>query len=364
MTISAQGGVFGYAEQDAMVGRNGTFDHTDLTWYKVRSPRVSVGTIQDQQVFPLEIGGVLTPDGAFKQQYFFAGDADLVPRLENSLGILLKGAMGQASSVTGKNADGGTSVGVNTHIFNYVAADNSSLPWMAVRRLIPGAIAAQNSGETGFDCKVANVRITVPNIGKIVTRASFIGRDVELDDGSTWVWENAAFEDSSSTPDAGRGSFLIGGVEYPILGATIDLVNGLTNPRQEGIVGDFRPDTFTCLTRNAVIRIVYKYENDDLYRKLLTGTADGTDWNSLPFTQVSSAGGYAFDARFQSPGLIGVTEVPYELRIRANKVTWAVDGPPELAAGGFVTQSFVGTVLQPSSGNYLEMVMVNGQTSY
>jgi hypothetical protein len=364
MSISAQGGVVSFAEQPAKIGVDGTFDHTTLDWYKVRAPRISLGTVQDQQTFPLEVGGTLTPTGSFKQGYFFAGELDLIPRLEQAFGFLVKATLGVASTVTGKDADGNVVVGVNTHIFRFDPAAPSAQPWMAVRRVVPGASAGQKLGELGFDCKIQSLDFTVPAKGKVAASMSMMGRDVNYDDASTWVYENE-FEDSTSSPDAGRGQFKIGGVQYPIIGAQLSISNGLSTPDQEMVIGDFRPDDFIALTRGATIRIVYKYENPDLYKKILTGAANGTEWSSLPFIVNTAGAVFAFDARFQSPALIGATNVPYEMRIRANRVTWAVDRPIELQAGGIITQTFTGTILEPAEGeDYIQILIVNDQASY
>jgi len=364
MSVGAQGGIVSFGLQAAKIGKDGTFVPGNVSYYKFRAPRIGIGPIQDQQVMPLETGGPLVPSGSYKQMRMFGGQVDLIPRLENSFGLLLKALMGTASSVTNKNADGATATGANTHIFHFDPTNNATLPWCSVRTMVPGATAGENFGQTGFDCRVNAMQFTVPAMGKIAARVGVIGRDFKLDDASTWTYANATMEDSTSTADAGRGQFAIGGVEYPIMGAVVEVANGLTTPQQEVVVGDFAPDSFDVLTRNATIRIVYKYQNADLFRKLLTGQANGTEWSSLPFTNSSDGNGFAFDARFQAPANIGATSTPYEMRIRANRVTWAVDGPIELQAGNIITQTFVGTILEPASGDYLQLTISNGQSSY
>lgn len=365
MSLPAQGGILSYAVQPAKIGEGGVFDHTTLAWFKVRAPQVSVGAQQDQQIFPMETGGPLTPSGAFKQAKFFAGQADLIPRLENSFGWLLLGALGKASSVTGKNADGVTTTGVNTHIFSYDTALPSYQPWMAVRRMVPGLTSPENLGEIGYDCKIATLRFIVPAMGKVASQFTMIGRDFQQDDASDWVYENATFEDSSSTPDSGRGQFAFGGNEYPVTGCTVDINNGLTTPQQEMVIGSFAPDDLVALTRNVQIRFVYKYENSELHRQVFTGAVDGTTWTSMPFITASGGGVHAVDLRFQSPATIpGSSSVPYGIRIRANNATLATEGGIQLQAGGIISQMFVLTILEPSAGNYVEVVIENAETNY
>lgn len=363
MSVSAQGSVFSFGLQMAKVGRDGLFDPSVVSYYQMRAPTIALGPVQDQQVMPLETGGPLVPSGAYKQMAMFGGQVDLIPRLEHSFGYLLKAVMGMASSVTGKDADAQTVSGVNTHLFRYDPTNHASLPWCSARVFIPDSAAADHFGPIGYDCRVSALQFTVPAMGKVAVRMALVGRAFVLDDASSWVYANT-MEDSTTTPDAGRGQFAIGGVEYPIMGAVIEITNGLTTPQQEVVVGDFSPDSFDVLTRSATIRIVYKYENSALYRKLLTGTANGTVWSSLPFINNSGGGSYAFDARFQAPTSIGASSQPYEIRVRANRVTWAVDGPPQLQAGNIITQTFVGTILDPGSGDYLQITLTNEQSSY
>jgi len=363
MSIASQGGIFSFAVQAAKVGKAGTFSHGDYDWYQMRAPRVAMGTVQQQTVLPPELGGVLTPTGAYKAGYFFAGDVDMLPRAEGDFGWMLLAAMGSVSTVTGVDEDANAVVGLNTHIFSFDPADPSGQPWCAARRLTPGVTTGENFGEAGFDCKVNMLRFTIPAAGKIVAKIQMVGRDIELDDASTWSYANS-FESGQSIPDAGGGIFELNGVEYPIVGATIDIANGLSTPQQEAIIGDFRPDDFIALFRSMTIRMVYKYENSELYRQLLTGTVDGTAWSPLPYELVTDGAGHAFDARFEAPIDIGATNYPYKLIVRANRVVWGVEGPPELAAGGIITQALVGSVVTPDSGAYVEVVLVNDQADY
>lgn len=359
MSIPSQGGVVSFALQTGKVG-TGTFDPSPLSYYKFRAPRAVLGTIQNQQTFPLELGGTIVPTGAYKSGHFFGGEVDVIPRIEKSLGFILKATMGAATTIANKDSDLNAVTGVYTHIFRHNPTNAFDQPWCSVRRLIPGATTPQNFGETGYDCKINSVRLTVPGSGKIAARVQMVGRDAVLDDGSTWTYANASFEDSLSTPDAGRGSFKIGGVTYPIVGMSVDVINGLSSPQQEMVIGSFTPDDFVALSRAIQFRLVYKYEDSGLYRKLLTGQANGTTWSPLPLLVDTVGNNYALDVTFQAPALIGVTVRPYTLRLRANRIALAVDGPVELQAGDIITQTFIGTVLEPAAGDYFQIILENG----
>lgn len=356
MTVAAQGGIIGFALQNAKIGKDGTFVPADHSYYRTRAPRVNMGAVQDIQTMPPELGGALTPTGAYKQQYFFGGDMDLLPRL-GTFGILLFGALGKVATTDDTDFEG-ANVGVNLHKFTYDTANPAFQPWMSFRRMVPGAIAAENNGETGFDCKIDSLRLTVPAMGKLVARVNVTGRDFLLDDASAWAWANS-YEDAPLIPESGSGHFKIGGVEYPITALMIDITNNLTRPRDEMVVGDYRPDDFLALSRAVSLRATYKYQNDDLYRKILTGAADGTEWASLPFT--TSGDGTAFEGYFEAPGAIpgAATAANYAMKITGSNVIWEVDGPPQLVGGGVVMLNLLGTVSEPAAGDYLAITLQN-----
>ncbi len=366
MTVPAQGSIFSFATQPAKVGDGGSFVNSDLTWYKIRTGQNSLGPIQDQQSFPLETGGPLTPTDEYKQLSAFGGQVEVIPRLEDSMGHIFKAVLGHVSSLPGHYADGTSVASVNTHIFNFNPLLPADQPWMAFRRTIPGATVDDTDGQIGFDCKVGSLRVSIPAMGKIALALTCQGRDYKFDNApEDWVYSNADFETGSSAADSGRGSIKVGGVEYPIMGLTLDIGNSLTTLTQEMIVGSFNPDDFIALSRMVVVRFVYKWKDPILNRKIFTGSAAGTDFDSLPFIVSKSGAGYAFEGIFQAPANIPGTSTPYELRIRAGRVTIAADGPIGIQPGSFVTQSFTLKFLEPAAGeDYIQIVMVNGQTSY
>jgi hypothetical protein len=364
-SIPAQGGQLSYAVQPGKIGNDGTFDHTDLEWFKVRALNAELGPIQEQLPAPLEISGPPMPDGSYKQSYAFAGQASFIPRLEDSFGLLLLGAMGSASSITGMTADAVPMAGVNTHIFRYVPTNMYYQPWLAVRRTIPHHTLSEVLGESGYDCKIGNIRVTAPAKGKIACQFQMVGRDyVQDDDISDWAYENVDFEDFTSSPDAGRGQFSVGGQEIPVIGATIEIMNELS-VAQETVLGDFRLDDITTLNRGVQIRFVYKYESPALYQELFNGGAGNLVWDSLPFIRETDEDGYALDIRFESSMLIPGTSRPYGLRIRADRVTLAQNGPIALTPGALVVQEFIATVISPAGGGSpLELVLENDAISY
>lgn len=358
MTITAQGSVFSFAVQDAKVGAGGTFTTGDYDWYRHRALSIQMGTITDQRQFPLEAGGSIFPTGAFRQGQFFGGQAEIIPRLENSFGWLLLAACGNVSSITGAPV-----VGANRHIFRLDPTDSYNIPWMAARVFTPGTTSAEDFLETGFDCKLNGMRIAIPAAGKAGAQLQIIGRDSTfLHNPGTPTYANT-LEDSLTTPDAGRGSFSIGGTSYPAMGAEIILSNNVTTPQEEMILGSFNPDDHVARTRSVVINFQYKYENSELYQQFMTGTTTGTEWSPLPFEVETAGSDYAVDVAIQSPQYITGT-TPYTLRIRGNRATIARQGPPQLRGGGIIVENYSIALQDPAVGNYCEFVLDNAVSNY
>jgi hypothetical protein len=54
----------------------------------------------------------------------------------------------------------------------------------------------------------------------------------------------------------------------------------------------------------------------------------------------------------------------YSLAITAQKVVWVPDGPPVLTAGDMLQVRYTGTCLEPDSGDYFQMVLINEVNGY
>lgn len=364
MTVASQAGEWGFAPQAAKVG-NGTFTPGSYTWRRMPVLTANVGPVQLQDVLPPEIGGVIAPRGAYKRGTFVGGSLDMLPRVENVLGFLLYAACGQVSTITGKDLDGITSTNVNSHLFSFNTSDSAFQPWMAVRRLIPGAVAADRLLESGYDCKVTGASIIIPASGKPLVRMGVVGRAWVEEEDPTLVWNNS-YEDGGTIPESCSGYVTLGADAPKVLQCTIDLINGLTNPQQEFILGSYYPDDFAALSRAMSIRVMIKWENPDLYQKAVTGGAAGTTWSPTPYRTTGTAPQWGFKLELRAPNTI-VGSAParnYAMQIRAQDITWLPDGPPNLAAGGFMVQPFVGTVLVPSSGDYYQIGLQNTATAY
>lgn len=374
MSIPTQGGKFSYAPQAQKYGDHiDKYDPTALSWYSIRAPRVSVGAQQMQENLAPETGGPIVPNGAYKTMSFVAGDVETTPRLENAMMYLLYGALGKHQSWADSAynpADPTTPVAGSTgtflHKFSFDPTNTYMMPWMSVRKMIPGSNAKSTYGEIGVDVKVASLSLQIPGAGLLSANIGFQGRVPKFPsaaDVNAWTYANAN-EDSLSIPHAGRGTFLIGGEKFPVVNAAIDIQNGLSQPQQEMIVGEYHPDDMVALTRTATIRVTYKWSDDKLYRELMTGAVDGVDWDSIPMLRDTNGETRALEAYFESPGNIPGSnpKVPNSLRVIANRVVWQIEGNGiELQAGNIIQVTLTGTVLEPETGqDYIEIWMQNG----
>ena len=371
MTVPAQSGVFSFTLQSRQLNDDITFQPDMFDWYRTRAPRIGLGTIQNQEVFPLETGGPIVPTGAYKAGQYGGGDVELIPRAENVLGILLYAALGNVQSYSdqvydpssgGKTVGTPDSTGVNTHIFRFNPSTSFFLPWLACRKFVPGATTAENYGEVYQDAMVGNFRLDIRSSGLLGASLSIQNRAVtypSVSDVNAWTYANST-EDSTSAPLSNNGSLTIGGEEYPITQMTVELANQLTTPQQEMVVGSNHPDSFVPLSRSLTIRIVVKWNNPDLYRQILTGSTIGEVWDTAPFIVDTSGDVEAFNATFYAPNNIGSTSYPYMLAITANRIVAQIDGAGvELQAGNIVQVPYTITVLEPASGDYCRFVLHN-----
>lgn len=361
MSISGQTGEVAIALQPGKVGRRGTFLPSILDYYKMRAIQVGLGLIKTQQRHPQEVGALPVPSGVFVDGFMSGGSLTLTPRLKGDFGLLLTAALGEATTNVDQDAFGNAAVGVNAHKFTFKAGQGqaANIPWVSFRKMVPGVIDADNSGEVGFDNRIGGLRFAIPASGKLSTQIAFQGRDGRYENANLWTYANATYEAETTTPDSGRGNFYIGGVEYPVVAAEIVFSNGLTNPQQEKIVGDFRPDDFIALDRTAQIRISVKYEDAELCKTIITGSPDGSAFSDSPYYTLTAGQTKAFEATFRAPTLIPSTSTQYGLRIFAERVAWQMEGYPQLAGGNLVMVNFVGTVTLPDSGDYFAIWLEN-----
>lgn len=347
MSVTAQKGFLAFAPQN--------FKSTDVAydvpaaWYRHKAYNISLGTVEDNRNFPLEVGGVITPTGAFKAGSFFGGGVQITPRLESDFGWLLYGALGWASSGSGGES------GVYHHIFKHNPTDDNILQWLEFVKFVPGE--TETLIERGIDCKITSLVFTVPQSGLVQAEMAIVGRVPELEEDPTIGGGYGSFEQAGSVPISSRGSIMVDGVDMPATGAVISIQNNLTSPQQEMIIGEYHPDDFVPLSRQVEVRFTHKWPDPDLYQKILTGSSAGTDWSPAPF--------YApVEIITESPANIPTKSQPYKLRFYAANVAWRADGPPELRGGDIIQQNYVGIVNENVGSDYVLFEVWNTQATY
>jgi len=241
------------------------------------------------------------------------------------------------------------------HQFKF-QADGITLPWLTVRKFIPGSATL---GEIGLDNKVTSVRFQIPQNGVVQARTDFVGREPTWVEAPAWTYADA-FEGPDSIPvscvvEVGV-LFPVAGGELPVVNASVVMTNNCTTPAQEGIIGTPFPDDITPISRAMTIQALLKWNNPDMYQYILTNAAAGVAWDPAPYTT---------DFRIKvasSKPVSGSTK--YLLQIDAQSVMWNMQQAPVLAGGDIVMLPLIGTVMAPASGEYCTIELTNAQVSY
>lgn len=333
------------------------YNRAALTWWRLRSRDIDYADNQMQEVIPLEVGGTLTPTGAYKAGVNVQGGAQLMPRLQDSLGILLLATLG-------KSATSVPSSGVGQHIFTF-QSNEQNMPWLAARRMVPGRDEVFGNGVLGWDNKVNLLRTTVAAAAPVEMLLQLMGRVPEMDNHPE-TWAGNSFEDYKSIPLACKGTFKLPTISdfpipLPVTQAIIEMGNVTTTPREEMIVGSYFMDDVVARTRALTIRFVYKWRDAKLAQYLFGNQLKATAWSPAPFITETSGSNYAADLLVESPNLIPGTATPYSLRIRPNIVFWQPQ-PIRMRAGDIITMEVMGTALYSASG-YAEYILTNGNTT-
>ncbi len=341
------------------------FDPTLIPWMRHEARDIDYDAQNVQSTLPLEVGRTIVPKGAYKSGVAVGGGMSILPRLENSIGVILLGALGSATTVSNSPESG-----VNTHTFSFDPLKQDYSPWMAVRKAVPGGQGIRGKGVIGYDNKVTSTRFSIPAAAPVEARVDFMGR-VPVFDNYPESWTvTQDYESFESLLIACKASFkmpTLSANAQPVTQVTIDIMNNLTGPQQEFIIGSYFMDDIAMLTRAMTIRFMYKWYDPELYERSMGNALNATAWDPAPFITEKSGGNYAFQIDATTSKLIpSGTVTPYTLTIRATKVYWQPVGGVVLQAGGIVMQQYAGTVLQPTvvTDPYAEFLLTNGSASY
>lgn len=333
MSVPSQRGHIAFALQSAKIG-DGAYTPGSYTWQRHKALAASLGMNELVDALPPEVGGNLFVNTTYKNGVFVGGNASLAARLQGSIGHLLYAAAG-AKSIT-------ASAGVTSYITKFYAdpTDESKLPWLTMRRYIPGTTAGVGISEYYVDCRVNTLTMNIPTVGPMSTDFTFLGRkptNVDGEDAS-----GTTFEDGSSLARSCVGLIELPGFSIAtasdgaFTGGQIIISNGMSSPQQEMIIGSYYPDDFIPLTRAAAIRLVYKWKDASLYKKIYNNGTAG-DWS--PTIQTSSARISVASANAVGSGFTN----PYKLQFYAPYVDWSMSAPT-LTSGNLLQVEMTGIV--------------------
>ncbi len=341
MTITANAGILSFGPQAA----KGTLP---TKYYRHRATMVDLAVVDNVEEGAPEVGGIPVPTFPYKSGPIVQGGMTLQPRLEDTLGWLLYGAVGDVTSVQ----DGATDM--YTHTFALKASDPSFVPYMGFRKYIPPSdgTSATDFGEVFKDCKIVGFNVALPNNGPINARVDVIGREFESDLApDAWTYENG-FESWESIPVAcATGGFIkFGDVELPVVQASVNFVNVPLDLKQERLYGDPFIYDVTPVQRRLEFDLMVKWANPDLYNSVRTGSPTGTTWSSAPMTG-------SFEAHtVSSVNMTGQTE-PWSLKFKSDEAMLSLVGGIQLASNQSVLMRFRGVALD--STHFADITLKN-----
>lgn len=356
MAVTAQAGTFSFGGQAS----KGTIAST---FYRHRAVDIDLATLSDDRLGPMEVGGVPTPTIPYRAGVSAAGGATIAPRLEDTLGWLLYATAGSVTTTDDEDVLGNTVTGMYNHEFKF-ATNASYIPYLSFRKEIPGSASdgSDDLGESFVDCKIINNAFALPNDGLITTRVDVLGRGVgqNFEDNPSWTYDNT-FEDYNSIPigTVTGGYFQIptfSGTDLPIVAGNVVITNAPLDMRQEKVFGSPYMQDITVVSRRLAVDLVLKWEDPQLYRSILTGATDGTQWTTTPF--VNDLDVYALSAD-DATGL----STPWGLRFQAASVMYQVNGGIRLAGNQSVALRVSGVGIA-STSDYFTVNLGNTATQY
>ena len=358
MATVAQAGILGFGPQQ---GKG--YDVPAGMWFRHKATVGDLAIQDDQRLGPPEVGGRPLPTIPYKAGVMVGGGLTIHPRLEASVGYLLKGALGYCDTSAGSG-------GVFNHVFKLSPSDPGFVPWMGFRKYIPpsGEPGDPSLGEIYKDCKVLGLALTLPNEGLISARVDALGREFLLDENPTWGttsgsgngWHpSGEFEDYPSIPIGSTPGGYIDTPTYgnlPVIQATVTVANQNLDIRQEKVYGSPYLEDITVIGRQVGLDLTVKWKNPSLYRAILTGAVDGTSWSSKPFTT-------ALTFRAISPDDMPSEAQPYELLITITEAMLSLQGGVVLAGNDAVLMRFTGVGLD-TTGEYATFELRNQFADY
>lgn len=385
MSVSSQRGHIAWAIQNRKVGdanfnpgvtaaataTAGGYQVTE--WKRHRAESVSLGVNDLYDVLPLEVGGSLFVNSSYKNGAFVAGGARLFSRLQATIGHLIYATagskiktpsggsiVGATGTVPAATAQNGTTVPYFTR-FQVNPADETVMPYVALRKFTPAQQGASGINEYFVDCRVNMLTISVPAMGPIMMEFTVIGRKPEAADVAAGAdgsaTGDAAFESGIGLAHGCKGEielsdfqsaniFGAGAASGKFTSAQIMIANNISQPDQQMIIGSYHPDDLVALSRAVQIRLIYKWQDPQLYKKLYYGGGTGSDIQWSPVVGNSPV-------RISSASVSNIAgtspAIPYSFSFYAPDVDWTMT-PPQLAGNNLLFCEFTGIVKGGNSG--------------
>ena len=355
MAVTAADGILSFGAQTAK-------DTVSATYYQHRASDINLGILSDDRIGPPEIGGISVPTIPYRAGVMAAGGATLNPRLEDTFGWLLHGAVGAVTSTADENVFGTADTGYVHHEFT-LPTPSTALPYMTFRKHVPGLVSGDELGEVYENCKITSLAFMLPNDGLIQARVDVLGtaEDTQYSDPTGWSYENTLMEDYQSIPIGSVvGGYLqvpdYSGTDLPVTQARAILSNTPLPPAEEKNFGSPYLDAVTIVNRAFAIDMILKWRDQDLYRSIITGSTTATQWTAAVWEE-------DLDIFMVSPADISGLANPYACRIEAASVMYRVAG---LALSGqdAISLRVVGTAIAPVSGEYVTIHLGNEVTNY
>lgn len=358
MAVVAQAGILGFGPQEGK-----EIDVVTGNWFRHKATLADLAVNDDQRLGPPEVGGRPLPTIPYKAGVMVGGGLTIHPRLEASIGYLLKGALGFCETTSGSGS-------VKNHVFQLDPDNPGFVPWMGFRKYVPsgGDVGDYSMGETFKDCKVLSLALTLPNEGLVQARVDALGRLFALEASPAWGttsgsaggWNAAGeFEDYPSIPIGSTPGGYINTPEYgnlPVVQAQVTIQNRNLDIRQEKVYGSPYLEDITIVSRSVNVALTVKWKNPDLYRAILTGSKTGTTWSSVPFTS-------AVTFRTISPANMTGEAQPYELLVTVTEAMLSLQGGIQLAGNDAVIMTFAGQALD-TTGDYCTFELRNKYATY
>jgi hypothetical protein len=358
MATVAQAGILGFGPQAAKGS-----DVPEGSWFRHKATVADLAIQDDQRLGPPEVGGRPLPTIPYKAGVIVGGGLTIHPRLEASIGYLLKGALGYCNTTSGSG-------GVKNHVFGLDPVNPGFVPWMGFRKFIPpsGEPGDEALGEIYKDCKVLGFALTLPNEGLISARVDALGREFELEEDPDWGTTTGSpggwsvygeFEDYPSIPIGSTPGGYIDTPNYgslPVIQAVVTIANQNLDIRQEKVYGSPYLEDITVIGRQVGLDLTVKWKNASLYRSILTGAVDGTTWSSKPFTT-------SLEFRSISPDNMPSESQPYELIVSITEAMLSLQGGVVLAGNDAVLMRFTGVGLD-TVGEYATFELRNKFANY